>query len=447
LVLAAGLSLVVALSAGALKTGFDQIGQRATPQVAASTDLYFTFAYMDAQVVNVLLVGDDQTLYPLRAKALQHYGQARSKADADLQQAAALGAGDTKVSGLVRTILDEYGRYQQLAGAVQYLNQVGRDPVGQPSDAELVIYRQASAVMASTLRDTRSLISANQDSLDASYQSDRSDAVVGIVSVTVVALALIAVLLVLQVWLRRKVKRRVSPTIALATLAALVIGVAVPIVLEVAVGQFQTAKQDGFDAIINLSQARALAQGAAADESRFLVDPTSAAAYQQDFQTLSQNVIALPGADINHYDAALRSALDAYNVTYSDIRFGGLLAVETGVNPSLTERYAAVRVMARYAGFEVADRQMRATRAAGQLRDAVDFDTNTSLGYSMYNLGRYDDALATLLTMKQTQLNQAVGDGSDAVLPWTLVLPILLGVLIGGLTVVGVWPRLAEYRG
>lgn len=447
LVLTVVLALVVALAAGTLKTGFDEIGQQATPQVAASTELYVSLADMDAQVANVLLVGDDAGLSDNRTHAMQVYGKVRSRADADLQQSAALGAGDGNVSRLVRSVLDQLGQYQTLAGQALYLNQVGSDPAGRPSAAELGIYRQANKVMAGALRDTQSLIRANQASLDAAYLSDRSAAVVGIVWVIVVALALIAVLVVLQIRLRRWMKRRVNPAIALATLGAVVVAIVVPIVLGVADGEFHTAKQDGFDSIIDLSEARALTQEAAANESRFLVDPASAATYQQAFQDESQQVLTLTGADISHYDGVLRTTLDAYNRDYSNAGFLGLLAVETRVDPSLSERYASIRVMARYAGFEVADRQMRATLAAGALRDAIDFDTNTSLGYSMYNLGRYDDALVNLINLKQAQLSQAVGDGGDAVSPWTLALPILLGVLIAGLTVVGVWPRLREYRG
>ena len=446
-VLTAVLALVVAVAAGALKTGFDEIGRQATPQVTASTDLYVSLADMDAQVANVLLVGDDVGLSDNRLKALQVYGRMRSRADADLQQSAALGAGDENVSGLVRSVLDQLGQYQTLAGQALYLNQVGSDPAGRPSAAELGLYRQANKLMAGALRDTQSLIHANQGSLDAAYLSDRSDAVAWIVWVIVVALALVVVLVVLQVRLRRRWKRRVNPAIALATLGAVVVAIVVPIVLGVADGQFRTAKQDGFDSIIDLSEARALTQEAAANESRFLVDPASAADYQQAFQAESQDVLTLTGATIDHYDGVLRTTLDAYNRDYSFAGFGGLLAVETGVDPSLTERYVSIRVMARYAGFEVADRQMRATRTAGALRDAIDFDTNTSLGYSMYDLGRYDDALVGLITMKQAQLNQAVGDGGDAVSLWTSALPILVGIVIAGLTIVGVRPRLREYRG
>lgn len=445
-VLAVALGLVVGLAAGALRTGFDELGAHAAPQVAASTDLYVALADMDAQVANVLLVGADAGLSDNRQNALTVYGRARSRADGDLQQAAALGGGDPIVARLVHAILDRSGQYQTLAGEALYLNQTGGDPAGRPSATELDIYRQASTVMGGALRDTDSLIAANQAALDGAYADDRSAATVGQIWVIVVCLVLAIVLVGLQIRLRRRWRRRVNPAIAAATLLVIAAGIVVPVILGTADGQFRVAKQDGFDSIIALSRARAVSQEAAANESRFLVDPASASGYQDAFQRESQSVIALSGAGIDRYDAALRAALDAYNVDYSDVRFGGLLAVETGDVLSTSERYGAIRVMARFAGFEVADRQMRATLAAGDLRDAIEFDTGTSLGYSTYDLGRYDQALVGLIGIKQRELDSAVRSGGDAVDGWTAAFPAVLAALVVALTWVGVRPRLREYR-
>jgi hypothetical protein len=102
--------------------------------------------------------------------------------------------------------------------------------------------------------------------------------------------------------------------------------------------------------------------------------------------------------------------------------------------------------MARYAGFELADRAMRATLAQGSLRDAIQFDTGTALGYSSYNLGRYDQALAHLISLKQQVFDQAVRSGTDDLTGWSGLLPAVVVLLIVGLLGVGVWPRLAEYR-
>ncbi|HEY4023316.1 MAG TPA: hypothetical protein VGM75_31840, partial [Pseudonocardiaceae bacterium] len=232
--------------------------------------------------------------------------------------------------------------------------------------------------------------------------------------------------------------------IAGATVVALAVMVLVPMLLSSAAGQLRTAKQDAFDPIIALSQARAVSQEAAANESRYLVDPASSAQYQQAFQDESQQVIGLAGVDINHYDATLRTTLDAYNT--GDLHFGGDFRVEADHTTSTAERFAAVRAMARYAGFELADRAMRATLAQGSLRDAIQFDTGTALGYSSYNLGRYDQALAHLISLKQQVFDQAVRSGTDDLAGWSGLLPAVVVVLIVGLLGVGLWPRLAEYR-
>jgi len=100
----------------------------------------------------------------------------------------------------------------------------------------------------------------------------------------------------------------------------------------------------------------------------------------------------------------------------------------------------------RYAGFELADRAMRTTLAQGSLRDAIEFDTGTALGYSSYNLGRYDDALAHLISLKQQVFDLAVRAGTDDLTGWSGLLPAVVVVLIIGLLGAGLWPRLAEYR-
>lgn len=440
------LGIVIAVVVGSLGAGFDQLSKQAAPQVAASADLYVALSKMDAQVANVLLVGNDPGLSDNRSHAMSVYQQGQTQADSDLQQVAAIGGPDPAVARSVASILDKFGQYQALAGEALQLNKSGNDPAGSPSPVELGIYRQATTLMSSLLAATQSLIGTSQASLDQTYQSDRSGAQWALVWVILIGVVLLAALVATQVYLRRRLRRRLNPAIAAATVLALVVTILVPVLLSGATGQLSTAKQDAFDPIIALSQARAVSQESAANESRFLVDPLNATKYQNDFQSESQQVISLAGADINSYDAALRSALDAYNRNYSDVRFGGYFAIEAAHTTSLAERYAAIRAMARYAGYQLADRAMRSTLKQGALRDAIQFDTGTALGYSNYNLGRYDQALSDLISIKQQIFTNAVQAGTGDLAGWSGVLPAIVVVLIVGLLGVGVWPRLAEYR-
>ena len=440
------LAIVVTAFVSSLNSGFDQLSQRAAPQVAAAADLYVALSDMDAQVANVLLVGSDPGLSDNRAHAMAVYSAGRTQADSDVQRVAAIGGGDPAVARTVTSILDRFGQYQALAGEAVSLNTAAHDPVGQPSTTELAVYRQATALMPQLLGDTQSLIATSRSALDATYQDNRTSALVASIVVVFVGLVLLAALVITQVYLRRRLRRRLNPAIAGATLVALVVTIVVPVLVGNASGHLRTAKEDAFDPIIALSQARAVAQESAANESRFLVDPAHADQYQQAFQDESQQVVTL-NAGVFGYDDALRKALDAYNVDDSQVGFGGYFATEVAHATSLTERYAAIRAMARYAGYELADRVMRATLKQGDVRDAVDFDTGPALGYSTYNLGRYDQALANLIVIKQQVFDQAVSDGTGALAGWSNILPALLALLILTLVGVGVWPRLVEYRG
>jgi hypothetical protein len=441
------LGIVVAAVVGSLNAGFDQLSRSAAPQVTASADLYVALSSMDAQVANVLLVGSDVGLSDNRTNALKVYQQDQSRADSDLQQVAAIGGSDQAVARSVRSILDGFGQYQAMAGEALALNSANHDPSGHPSPTELGVYRQATGLMPTLLGDTQKLIATSQASLDSTYQSDRTGALLATIFVVIIGVVLLAALVAVQLYLRRRLRRVFNPAIAAATVLALVVTILVPVLLAGASGQLRTAKEDAFDPIIALSQARAVSQESAANESRYLVDPQNAATYQQDFQNESQQVITLSGVNITHYDAALRSALDAYNRDYSDVRFGGDFAIESAHTTSLAERYAAIRAMARYAGYELADRAMRQTLLQGNdLRDAIAFDTGTSLGYNTYDLNRYDQALSNLISIKQQVFDDAVQSGTGELAGWSAVLPVIVTVLLVALLGVGVWPRLAEYR-
>lgn len=440
------LGIVIAAVVGSLGDGFDQLSQSAAPQAEASADLYVSLSKMDAQVANVLLVGDDPGLSDNRRNALAIYQQGRTEADADLQQVAAIGGDDQTVAGGVRSILDRFGQYQALAGEALALNAGGHDPAGKPSSGELSVYGQATALMPSLLGATQSLIGATQAALNQTYQSDQSSVVLALVFVVLIGLVLLGALVVTQMFLRRRLRRRLNPAIVAATALALALTIVVPVLLDGASGQLGRAKQDAFDPIIALSEARAVSQEAAANESRFLVYPADANRYAEDFEDESEQVIDLSQTGLFYYDADLRRVLDAYNLNYSDVGFGGDFAVEIAHTDSLTERYAAIRAMARYAGFELADRAMRTTLEQGDVRDAVDFVTGAALGYSQYNLARYDQALNNLISIKQQVFNDAVQSGTGELSGWSGLLPAIAVVLIIGLLGIGVWPRLAEYR-
>jgi hypothetical protein len=112
---------------------------------------------MDAQVANVLLVGDDQTLGITRAQALAIYEQRRRQADADLQTVAGAG-GDTAIGEQIRGVLDLPVSYEALAAQTVVLAQQAHAPAGYPPAAALAGYRQATDLLTTRLLPAATLV-------------------------------------------------------------------------------------------------------------------------------------------------------------------------------------------------------------------------------------------------------------------------------------------------
>ena len=96
--------------------------------------------------------------------------------------------------------------------------------------------------------------------------------------------------------------------------------------------------------------------------------------------------------------------------------------------------------------YERDDRHIRALNQAGNLRQAIAFDTSYASGNSNWAFARYDRALVTLVAINQRGFTAAIGaarrDGTGCNGP----IPAVAVVLIAGLMAAGVRPRLAEYK-
>ena len=124
-----------------------------------------------------------------------------------------------------------------------------------------------------------------------SYNQGRSTAMSGQVLVLVLGLAVAGALLGTQVFLAVRFRRLVNPALAAATVLAVGLAIAGAVQLGAQAGNLKVAKQDAFDSILALTQARAVSYDANADETRFLVDPGRAAAYQDAFLRKSQELV------------------------------------------------------------------------------------------------------------------------------------------------------------
>ncbi|MFI5778057.1 hypothetical protein [Nocardia sp. NPDC051570] len=426
-------AIVVAVGAHRVHAGTTLLGQRIAPGVAATEDLSFALADMDAQLANVLLAGGDSGLTRVRADALNTYDQRRTQADADLRQAAALAGADPDAQRILDTVLDQFGRYEALAANVMLLSANGHDPAGRPAPPVLDLYRQATDLMATILPTAHRLTESNDHVLGDAYAAARGDARTALIWLAVLGIGLLAALAGLQIMLRLTVRRRLNPPLLVATALALGLILGGAVTNSAADGQLRVAKQDAFDSLIALQQARAIGYDANADESRYLLDPDRAAQYTQAFLTKSQELADLKATTLPTYYPALDRAIA------TDSGIGGLFGDELRNITFAGEGDAARRTLTAFATYEHDDRAMR---SISDLRQAISLDT----GGSNSDFAAYNKELDAVIAINQRGFDDAIRAGGSVLTGWTGWIPFGLTALIAAGVLLGVRPRLAEYR-
>jgi hypothetical protein len=440
-----GLVTLLTVQIADQRDGLAAIGDRAGPEVVATSDLYFALNDMDAQLANVLLVGDAQNLGFTRAQALDIYERRRQQVDRDLRQAAQ-NATDPESQRTIEAVLDSLGRYEASAAQTILLDQQTSHSAGHPTAATLDRYRQTTDLLKNELLPAaHRLTDEHAQALEATYQIQRATTVSTRTAVIAVGTTLLVTLLVLQIYLTRRFRRLINPALAAATVLATVgtlLGIGL---LASEAGHLRAAKKDAFDSILALTQARAVSYDANADESRYLVDPDRAGRYQQAFLDKSQQLVTLPGATLTTWDQDMATALQAYQRDNRDIGWTGFLGTEFRNITFTGERGQAEVTLLRYQTYQVDDRRIRAMVAAGQLSDAIAFCTSYTPGASNYAFDQYDQALAALIAINQHAFDQAIIDGQRELNGQMAELWLGTAAILA-LLVVGVWPRLREYR-
>jgi hypothetical protein len=445
LLTAIGLGIAIAAVFGGLNSGFTAIGSHDAPLVEQSNALYQSANDMDAQVANVLLTGNDPSLAGDRSQDQSIYASDLADAEKDLQQITVAAAADPAAQRAVSQVMNALGRYETLAADAILVNGRGNDPAGLPSSATLSYFQQATGLMASSiLPAVQNLTKANNASLTATYNQNRSAATTGRLITLALGIIVIAVLVALQVFLTRRYHRLINPLLAAATLIALGLTGAAAVQLGAQSSHLYVAKVDAFDSIQALTQAEATSYDANADESRYLVDPPYAAQYQNDFLTLSQDVASVGSVGIFQYDAALAKDIDAYQANNANVEFGGYLGAEFNNITFPGERAAAHKTLLAYQVYERDDRVLRAL-AKGNLPAAVAFDIGTAATQSDGAFNRYDAALSSVIAINSRGFTAAVADGQGGV-GWDVGFPAGAAVILTLLLLAGVLPRLAEYR-
>jgi hypothetical protein len=182
-----------------------------------------------------------------------------------------------------------------------------------------------------------------------------------------------------------------------------------------------------------------------ADESRYLLDPGRADRYEKDFFAKSDALADVGASGLSEYDARLEVLVSIYRADHSDMRIDGFFGAELNNITFPGERNAAESVIALYQQYQHADGVVRQLVADGKLHEAIVFCVDPASSTSNRQFYAYDKALTDLIDINQRAFDSAVAAGEAEWGGWTGV-PYWVGGVVVLLVVVGVWPRLAEYR-
>lgn len=414
--------LVLAGELGGLRAGFTTIGTGTAPGVEAAARLSYDLSDLDGQVVTTLLVGDQTGFGQSRSSADAAYQQDLADANASLER---IGAGIGAVpggSGLFIQIENGLSSYEHYVDQALYIDSEthGRNPA-QPPAAALATYQHAYNVLSDQddglLTLVTKLVGAEQGTIEAASVS-KLDLSTQLITLAAVLLALVLMLLVfVQRGLRRHFKRRLNPSLILATLLTIAFGAGLIVQVSSARGDYTAQNSASSGAMVELWQVQADAAQMRAADGRYLLD-VGAGEYGSG-QTYGA------GAD------------DAQDFSQQEQTITGLdlLIYPDGVPDAVGQAYQ---------GFTVDDDTLHAeagASTAGKLAGPVAFE----LGQAHTDFENYIGSLRSALTENESAFSAAMAAGRTALGPWQW-LPAAWAPVIALLVLSGFAPRLREYR-
>ena len=437
LLIADGVLTVLLLSAvqihhDALRT----VGQDAAPSIIAAQHIKAAIAAMDAEAGHELL-----TIPENGTSSLANYDAERAEAASSLVTAAENITYGESERGPIRTLQNGLSVYEDFVQRARDLHEEAASPENTSMLAGVLDAEREAQTMVdrSLLPAADDLDNANLTQLNTTYRRESvASSAIRIVTV-LVGLAALFAFIATQLYLSRRTQRTFNIPLLAATLLLLLIAVGTVSYLSDAQLELRTAKQDAFTSIHALWRARAVAYETAGDESRYLLEPATAAASDAAFREHAAALAELPPGNTS---ASLLAAEDA-GLPVTNLT--GYLADELNNVTFPGEREAALRTLTDWERYVDVDTEVRRLERQGQHRAAVDLSTQSSGGGAAGALRQFDRSLTATLDLNQRVFTRSIAKGNAALS--NLMLKVsLAAALIAILSVVGLAPRIREYQ-
>jgi hypothetical protein len=303
----------------------------------------------------------------------------------------------------------------------------------------LAAYLSAIEILDKTLLPAADrLDQANLKVLDRTYGEQRFASARSLFLIAIMTLGLTGILVMLQLFLSQRTRRTFNPFLLSATAIALLFLVHTIGSLLSASNHLKVAKEDAFDSMHALRQARALAYSANADESRYLLDVRNAATHEQAFFNKLNQIAAPPIGQtleqiilLAQQDTKLTGLTGFLGEELSNITFPG-------------ERQAVIDNLSTLSQYLQIDKQIRQLQQSGKYREAIALCVGNNPGESNWAFEQFKKANQKTYDVNDKAFKDAITQG-DQDLEGFEVKSTIVTITIALLVLLGVMPRLKEY--
>jgi hypothetical protein len=396
------------------------VGQDAAPSILAAQEIKAQLADLDAQAATYLLTSDEQADVALELFELRRGRVLRRLVDASQN----ITFGDQE-RGPILTLHENLARYLELMGEARSRHERGE------RQAALESYRAATDLLHSRLLPAADeLDRVNSSFLDRTYDERQRGSGVAEAGAVLIGAALVAGLLWCQLFLFLRTRRILNLPLLGATILTISF-------LGYLTGRFNDARedlsiarQDAFASIHLLWKVRAIANDAAGDEVRALLDRERASRYEPAFDEKVKLLTPTPSVALTATSARARKGQGLFAEALNNITFHG-------------ERESLEAMTTSFRAFHELDRQLRAQsrksdNASQQAAIAM------AVGGADQAFDRFDSAVQRALGINRGVFDQVLQEGDQGLRRAELLDP-LFALSIALLSFFGLRPRIREY--
>jgi len=331
------------------------------------------------------------------------------------------------------------GQFEMQAQSARDMHKAGKD-------AEALASYRASlkTIQEILLPNADALNNANAEALESTYLQEVSESALSCGFVLVIGMVLVALLAITQVYLTGRFRRRLNLPLLIATVCTALFVQHLYSALRENSHHLKVAKEDAYNSIVSLLDARANAYNANASESRWLLDREQAGSHEKAFFDKMSTVASFaPGHNFTETVARANKQLGS-GEKFQLPGFKGSLADEFTNVRFEGEGQAALEALQALGDYYRVDGRMRELERSAPHAAAV----KLCLGYepyaSQFPFTKFDDALGRALKINQDHFDRAVTKAFDD-LKGLVVFSQIVSLLIAFCTYAGLRPRLAEY--